>query len=130
MNLTFSECTLQLFSNSQELCSCPKVGSDVLAHAERPAAAQNVPPVFPYGAEALLEQVDGLAHLDLVDRGVVVVAPEILNGLDQGVKLLETLLVVLAIFGLLLFLLLPDSRNCVSWMLVRGGEETSVSAGR
>lgn len=104
--LTVVESTLQLLPNGHQLYSRPKVRSNVFAHAERPAAAQDVSSVFPHGLEALLEEVDRLAHFDLVDRSVVVVPPKILYRLDLCIELLESCLVVLAILGLLLLLLL------------------------
>lgn len=102
---TLIQRSLQLLPNSHKLYPGPEVWADILAYAECPAAAQEVAPVLPYGLEALLEQVDGLAHLDLVDGSVIVVAPEVLYRLDQDVELLEGRLVILAIVGLLFFLL-------------------------
>ena len=37
----------------------------------------------------MFEKIDRLAHLDLVNWGIVVVPPEVLDGLDLGTKLLE-----------------------------------------
>ena len=107
MIITFFQSSLQLLANGHELHTGPEVWADVLAHAERPAAAQDVAPVLPYGPEARLEQVEGLAHLDLVDRGVVIIAPEVLDGLDLGAELLELRGVLLPIVRLLWVLLLP-----------------------
>lgn len=121
---TLIQSSLQLLSNSHELHSSPEIRTDILAYAKCPAAAQQVSPVFPYGLEAFLEQVDGLAHLDLVDGGVVVVAPEILDRLDEDVELLERSLVVLAIVRLLLLLLTVDGEYLISMIVIslRGKE--------
>lgn len=104
--LTLIQSSLELLANGHQLHAGPEVRPDVLAYAEGPTPAEDVAPVLPYGLEALLEQVEGLAHLDLVDGGVVGIAPEVLDGLDLGAELLELRLVLLAIVCLLLLLLL------------------------
>lgn len=130
--LTLVQSGLELLANGHQLHSGPEVWPDILAHAEGPTSAEDVAPVLPYGLEALLEQVEGLAHLYLVDGGVVGIAPEVLDGLDLGAELLELCLVLLAIVCLLvvcllLLLLLPVQKRTelasdkpVSW---KGGRE-------
>lgn len=80
--LTFLEHTLQLLPNSQHLYAGPEIRAVGLGNSKSPAASVDVAPVFPDGLEAGLEEVYGLAHLDLVDGGVVGVAPEVLHRLD------------------------------------------------
>lgn len=80
---------LQLLANGQQLDASPKVRADGLWHAECPAAAVDVAAVLPDGLEAGLEEVDGLAHLDVLDGGVVVVAPKVLDRLDLRANLFE-----------------------------------------
>lgn len=57
----------------------PDLGTYGLGHSKIPGAAEDIPSVFPDGPEALLEEVDRLACLDLLDGGVVVVFPEVLD---------------------------------------------------
>ncbi len=101
---TLLEHALQLLPDGQQLHARPHVGPVALGHAEGPAAAEHVAAVLPDGLEAGLEQVDALAHLDLVDGGVVVVAPKVLHALDAGAELLELRLVLAAALLLLLLL--------------------------
>lgn len=103
---TILQHALELLSNGQQLHAGPKVRADALGHTEGPAAAVDVAAVLPDGAEARLEEVDGLAHLDLLDGGVVVVAPKVLHRLDLRAELLQLGLVA-AVVGLLLVLCLP-----------------------
>ena len=105
-SLTNIKTTLQLLSNSHKLDSRPEIRPIDLRYPERPTPAVYVPPVFPNGLEPLLEQVDGLAHLDLVYGRIIVVAPEVLDGLDLGTELLEGCCVG-SICGFLLVFLLP-----------------------
>jgi hypothetical protein len=76
----------------------------VFGDAEGPAAAVDVAAVLPDGLEAGFEEVEGLAHLHLLDGGVVGVAPEVLDGLDLVAELLEIgrvgLAVALRVVGL------------------------------
>lgn len=111
--LTLIQCTLQLLADSHELNPGPEVRADALVHTERPAASVDVPAVLPDGLEARLEEVDGLAHLDLVDGGVVIVPPEVLDRFDLCAQLLQ-LCVVCAIFVLLLVFLLSVVQGQVS----------------
>lgn len=104
--LTLLQSGLELLANGHQLHAGPEVRPDVLAHAEGPTSAEDVAPVLPYGLEALLEQVEGLAHLDLVDGCVVGISPKVLDRLDLGTELLELRLVLLAVIRLLLLLLL------------------------
>lgn len=85
---TFIKDALQLLPNGQQLHPRPDIRADALGHAEGPAAAVDVATVLPDWLEAGLEEVDGLAHLYLVDGGVVVVAPEVLHALDLAAQLL------------------------------------------
>ena len=103
---TLFEHALQLLADSQQLHAGPDVRPIALGHAEGPAAAEHVAAVLPDGLEAGLEQVDALAHLDLVDGGVVVIPPEILNALDLRAQLLQLRVVLAAAAALLLLLLL------------------------
>lgn len=80
----------------------PNVGADYFRHSKRPAAAVDVAPVLPHREEARLEQVYRLAHLDLLDGCVVIVAPKVLNGFDLGPELFE-LGIVFAIGRLVVF---------------------------
>ncbi len=73
----------------------PDIRAGRLGHAEGPAAAVKIAAVFPDGLAARLEEVDGLAHLDLVDGRIVVIAPKVLHRLDLRAQLLELDLVVL-----------------------------------
>lgn len=104
--LTLFQSGLKLLANGHQLDAGPEVRPDILAYAEGPTSPENVAPILPYGLKALLEQVEGLAHLDLVDGGIVGIAPEVLDRLDLGAELLELCLVLLAIVCLLLLLLL------------------------
>ena len=113
---TFSQGALELLADRQELYPGPEVRACALGNPERPAPAADVPPVLPDGLEAFLEQVDRLAHLDLVDGCVVVVSPEVLHRLDLAAELLE-LSLVLVVVSLLLVLLLS----------VRGGPVLAVT---
>jgi hypothetical protein len=73
---------LQLLANRHQLHSCPEVWTIGLRHPEGPAPTIYVSSVFPHWLETLLEQVDRLAHLDLVNWSVIVVSPEVLDGFD------------------------------------------------
>lgn len=128
---TLFQGTLQLLANGQELDAGPHVRAGRLGDAQGPATAVEVAAVFPDGAEARLEEVDGLAHLDLVDRGVVVVAPKVLDRLDLAAELLEFDM-VLVVVGLVV-LGLPAGR--VSWWLhpirgILGRERVAGDGGR
>lgn len=103
--LTVVYTALQLLPDGQQLHAGPDVGPGALGHPEGPAAAVDVAPVLPDGLEPGLEQVDGLAHLDLVDGGVIVVAPKVLHALDLRAQLLELRLVSAVIARLLLLVL-------------------------
>lgn len=81
--------TLQLLADGQQLHPGPEVRSVNLSHAKGPTSAVDVAAILPDWAEALLEEVDRLAHFDLVNGCVVVVAPEVLNRLYLRTKLLE-----------------------------------------
>lgn len=86
--ITLLQSLLQLLPDGEQLNAGPELGAVSLRDAEGPAAALDVTAVLPDGPEAALEQVDGLAHLDLLDGGVVVVPPEVLDRLDLRVELL------------------------------------------
>ena len=90
----------------------PKVRACALGHTERPAPSVDISPVLPNRLEALLEQVDRLAHLDLVHGRIVVVSPEVLDGLDLGAELLELDLVLVVVTLLLVFLLSGVEAQC------------------
>ena len=77
--LTLVEHALQLLPDGQQLDPRPDIRANALGHAEGPAPSVDVTPVLPDGLEALLEQVEGLAHLDLIHGGIVVVPPEVLD---------------------------------------------------
>lgn len=94
---------LQLLADGHELDARPEVRAGGLGDAEGPAAAQDVAAVLPDGAEAALEEVDGLAHLDLVHGRVVGVPPEVLHRLDLRPQLLQRRLVDAVVAVLLLF---------------------------
>lgn len=79
---------LELLADGQQLHAGPHVGPDGLGHAKGPRAAVDVAAVLPHGAEALLEEVDTLAHLDVLDRCVVGVAPKVLHRRDGRADLL------------------------------------------
>lgn len=113
--LTLLQSSLELLANGHQLHASPEVRPDVLAHTEGPTSAEDIAPVLPYGLEALLEQVEGLAHLDLVDGGVVGISPKVLDRLDLGTELLELRLVLLAVICLLLLLLLSVRYTQVSF---------------
>lgn len=104
--LTLVQSALQLLPDGHQLYSRPKIRSNVFTNTERPTTTQDVPSVLPHRLEALLEEVDRLAHLDLVNRRVIVVSPKVLYRLNLCIELFEGGLVVLAIVGLLLLLLL------------------------
>lgn len=104
MKLTLFEHILQLLSNSKELHASPEISPVGLRDAEGPATAENIAAVFPDRLESGLEQIDGLAHLDVLDGHVIVVAPEILDAFDRGPKLLQVR-VVATIGGLALLVL-------------------------
>ena len=87
--LTLVQTTLNLLPNSHQLHAGPEIRPTDLRHAESPAATIHVPTILPHGLEALLEKVDGFAHLDLVDWCIVVVAPEVLHGFDLCADLFE-----------------------------------------
>lgn len=70
---------------------------------------------FPDRFESGLEQIDGLAHLDVLDGHVIVVAPEILDAFDRGPELLQVR-VVATIGGLALLVLIRS----VQMQCVRG----------
>ena len=106
--LTFVYHALQFLADSQQLYPRPEIRTDAFRYPECPAAAVDVAPVLPDGLEARFEEIDGLAHLDLLDWGVVVVPPKVLDRLDLGSELLELGLVA-AIVGLLLLLRLPGA---------------------
>lgn len=97
--LTLIQHALQLLANGQQLHLGPDLGPHGAGHAKGPAAAVDVAAVLPHGAEPGLEEVYRLAHLDLLDGGVVVVPPKVLHRLDLRAELLE-LDVVLALGGL------------------------------
>lgn len=86
---------------------CPDIRTGRLGYTERPASTVDIATVLPDRTEALLEEIDGFAHLDLFDGGVVVVAPEILDGFDLGAELFEARSILLAFGGFLLFVGLP-----------------------
>ena len=101
--LTAVERTLKLLADGQQLDPGPHVRTYGLGHAEGPTPAADIPAVLPHGSEALLKEVNGLSHADLVYRCVVVVTPEVLHGLDLGAELFEldvVLLVVLLVLVL------------------------------
>lgn len=104
MRLTLLQNTLQLLADSKELHAGPEISPVGLGDAESPAAAEDVAAVFPDGLESDFEQVDGLAHLDVLDGHVVVVAPEILHALDRGPQLLQVRVVGGATIGGLVLL--------------------------
>lgn len=83
---------------------CPDIRSHGLVHAKSPAPAVDIAAVLPDRSKPLLEEVDGLSHLDLLDGGVVIVAPEVLHRLDLCAELLEVWGVGLGTRGLGWFL--------------------------
>jgi hypothetical protein len=50
-----------------------------LWHSKGPASSIDIPSIFPYWLEALLEEIDGLSHLDVLNRGIIVVPPKVLD---------------------------------------------------
>lgn len=102
--LTLIQSSLQNLAYSQQLDPRPHIRPLALGHAERPAPAVEVPPVLPHGPEPGLEEVDALAHLDLVDGSVILVTPEVLHGFDLSAELFEVGIVFLAFGGLVLVL--------------------------
>lgn len=111
MKLTLLKHILQLLSDSKDLHASPEISPVGLGNAESPATAENVAAILPDGLEPGLEQVDGLAHLDVLDGHVVVVAPEILDALDRGPELLQVR-VVATIGGLALLVLIRSVYIC------------------
>lgn len=111
--------TLEGFADGQELDTVPDIRANALWDAEGPAAAKDVTAVLPDGAETGLEEVDGLAHLDVVDGGVIVVAPEVLDGLDLFAQLIELGGVRLGVVALSRFL---DMAVEVNVPVVLGGQ--------
>ena len=100
---TLIEHALQLFTYCEQLNPRPNVRANCFGNSECPASSVQISAVLPDGFEALLEEVDTLAHLDLVYRGVVRIAPKILDGLDLAPQLLKVGLVVSSIVLLLVF---------------------------
>lgn len=110
IGLTLVESALERFADGHELNPLPELAARALGHAKGPGTTQDVAAVLPDGLVSLLEEVDGLAHLDLLDGDVVLVPPKVGHGLDLGVELLERGMVI-AVFGLLLVLGLPGERE-------------------
>jgi hypothetical protein len=101
---------LKFLSNGHQLNSRPEVRAIDFWNSKRPTSSVDVSSIFPYGLKTLLEQVDRFAHLDLIDRSVVVVPPEILNGFNLRTNLLESCSVG-SICGFLLILLLSSKKR-------------------
>jgi hypothetical protein len=89
VSLTSVEAALQLLPNGHQLDSRPEIRPVGFRNSERPTSSIYVPSIFPNGLKSLLEQVYGFSHLNLVDGGIVVVPPEVLDGFDLGAYLLE-----------------------------------------
>ena len=85
---TSIKASLQFLSDRHQLNSRPEIWSINLWYSESPTSAIYVPPVLPYWLEPLLEQVNRFSHFDLVNRCIIVVAPEVLNRFNLGTKLL------------------------------------------
>ena len=103
--ITSIKTSLQLLSNSHQLHSRPEVWSVGLLHSERPASAIYVPSIFPHWLEALLEQVYRLPHLDLINRRIVIVSPEVLDRLNLRPNFLQRRIIGSICRFLLVFLL-------------------------
>lgn len=80
--LTSIKAALQFLSNGHELDPGPEVWPRSLGDTECPAATIYVSPVLPDWLKALLEKVDRLSHLNLINRGIIVVSPEVLHALN------------------------------------------------
>jgi hypothetical protein len=89
INLTNIETTLQFLPNRHQLHSRPEIWAIDLGHPEGPAATIYISSVFPHWLETLFEQINGFAHLNLVNWSIIVVSPEVLYRLDLRAELLE-----------------------------------------
>jgi hypothetical protein len=81
---------LQLLSNSHQLHSSPEVWSIGFWHTECPTSTIYISSVLPHGLKALFEEVDGFSHLDILNRGIVIIPPEILHRFDLRAELLKS----------------------------------------
>ena len=134
--LTSFQAALQLLPNGHQLDSRPEIRPVGFRNSEGPASSIYVSSIFPNGLKSLLEQVYGFSHLDLVDGGIVVVPPEVLDGFDLGAYLLESR-IVRSISRLLLILLLSaklsaverQHNGCQKRLAAHGsGQKSSLSA--
>lgn len=79
---TFPEHLAELLPHRQQQHLDPELGAAALAHAERPRAALDVAGVLPHGADAALEEVDRVLHLQVGQGELVDDFPECLDGDD------------------------------------------------
>jgi hypothetical protein len=82
--LTNVETALQLLPNRHKLHSRPKIWAQRLGHSKSPASTIYVTSIFPDRLKPLLKKIYRLSHLNVFDRGVVVVPPEVLHALNLG----------------------------------------------
>jgi hypothetical protein len=83
------EATLQLLPNSHQLHSSPEIWPIRFWHTECPTSTIYVSSILPHWLKALFEKVYRFAHLDVLNRCIIVVPPEVLDGLDLRPELLE-----------------------------------------
>ncbi len=88
--LTDVKTTLKFLTDSHQLDSRPEVRTCCLWNTESPASTIDIATIFPDWLESLLEEIDGLPHLDQLHRGIIIIPPEILNTFDLGAKLLQS----------------------------------------
>lgn len=103
LSLTNIKTALQLLTNGHQLYSRPKFRSQGLGNSEGPTSTIYIPPIFPDRLETLLKEIYRLSHLDIFNRGVVIVSPEVLHTLNLRAELLQSSLIC-AIFLLVLLL--------------------------